>query len=247
MRILILGGDGYLGWPTAMRFSSRGHDVHVIDNGLRRQAHDEAGTDSLTPIASFEERVQAWKDLTGREIGMTTGDLTEWPVVERLFREFQPEAVVHYGEMPTAPYSMKDRDHAVFTQTNNVVNTLNVIVRDARHHPRRPPREARHHGRVRHPEHRHRRGVHRDPAQRPRGLPALPQAPGLDVPPVEGPRLPQHPLRLPRLGDARDRPEPGRGLRHRDRGDQARRPAGHALRLRRRVRHGVEPLLPAGR
>ena len=127
MRILILGGDGYLGWPTAMRFSSRGHDVHVIDNGLRRRAHDEAGTDSLTPIASFEERVQAWKDLTGREIGMTTGDLTEWPVVERLFREFQPEAVVHYGEMPSAPYSMKDRDHAVFTQTNNVVNTLNVI------------------------------------------------------------------------------------------------------------------------
>ncbi len=127
MRILILGGDGYLGWPTAMRFSNRGHDVHVIDNGLRRRAHDEAGTDSLTPIAGFEDRVRAWKELTGHEIGITVGDLTEWPVVEHLFREFQPEAVVHYGEMPSAPYSMKDRDHAVFTQTNNVVNTLNVI------------------------------------------------------------------------------------------------------------------------
>ena len=127
MRILILGGDGYLGWPTAMRFSNRGHDVHVVDNELRRHAHAEAGTDSLTPIASLGERVEAWRELTGREIGMTIGDLTEWPVVERVFREFQPEAVVHYGEMPSAPYSMKDREHAVFTQTNNVVNTLNVL------------------------------------------------------------------------------------------------------------------------
>ena len=127
MRILILGGDGYLGWPTAMRFSNRGHDVHVVDNELRRRAHAEAGTDSLTPIVPLAERVAAWRELTGREIGMTIGDLTEWPVVERVFREFQPEAVVHYGEMPSAPYSMKDRDHAVFTQTNNVVNTLNVL------------------------------------------------------------------------------------------------------------------------
>jgi UDP-sulfoquinovose synthase len=110
-----------------MRFSNRGHDVHVVDNGLRRRAHEEAGSDSLTPIPPLPERIAAWKELTGREIGATEGDLTEWSVVEQLFREFQPEAVVHYGEMPSAPYSMKDRDHAVFTQTNNVVNTLNVI------------------------------------------------------------------------------------------------------------------------
>jgi UDP-sulfoquinovose synthase len=127
MRILILGGDGYLGWPTAMRFSNRGHDVHIVDNGLRRRAHAEAGTDSLTPIRSMAERVEAWREVTGREIGMTDGDLTDWAVVEALFREFQPEAVVHYGEMPSAPYSMKDREHAVFTQQNNVVNTLNVL------------------------------------------------------------------------------------------------------------------------
>ena len=128
MRILILGGDGYLGWPTAMRFSNRGHDVHVVDNYLRRTAHREAGSDSLTPIpASLPDRVAAWKDVTGLEIGATEGDLTDWTVTEALFREFQPEAIVHYGEMPSAPYSMKDREHAVFTQTNNVVNTLNVI------------------------------------------------------------------------------------------------------------------------
>ena len=128
MRIIILGGDGYLGWATAMRFSNKGHEVHVVDNYLRRTAHKEAGTDSLTPIlADLPERAQAWKDVTGKEIGVTEGDLCDWAVTEQVFRDFQPEAVVHYGEMPSAPYSMKDREHAVFTQTNNVVNTLNVI------------------------------------------------------------------------------------------------------------------------
>jgi UDP-sulfoquinovose synthase len=128
MRILILGGDGYLGWPTAMRFSNRGHEVHVADNYLRRRAHAEAGTDSLTPILpDLPARAAAWKDVTGREIAVTEGDLTEWSVVERLVGELVPDAVVHYGEMPSAPYSMKDREHAVFTQTNNVVGTLNVL------------------------------------------------------------------------------------------------------------------------
>ena len=128
MRILILGGDGYLGWPTAMRFSNRGHEVHVVDDYLRRRAHAEAGTDSLTPILpGLPERVAAWNDVTGKDIGYTEGDLCDWAVTEAVFREFQPEAVVHYGEMPSAPYSMKDREHAVFTQTNNVVNTLNVL------------------------------------------------------------------------------------------------------------------------
>ena len=128
MRILILGGDGYLGWATAMRFSNRGHQVHVVDNYLRRTAHTEAGTDSLTPIlGDLPQRAAAWKDVAGKEIGVTEGDLCDWAVTERVFRDFEPEAVVHYGEMPSAPYSMKDREHAVFTQTNNVVNTLNVI------------------------------------------------------------------------------------------------------------------------
>jgi UDP-sulfoquinovose synthase len=127
MRILILGGDGYLGWPTAMRFSARGHHVDVLDNGLRRRAHREAGTDSLTPIASLTERVAAWAELTGAEIHATDGDLTDPDTVERVFAETRPDAVVHYGEIPSAPYSMKDRDHAVFTQTNNLVGTLNVL------------------------------------------------------------------------------------------------------------------------
>jgi UDP-sulfoquinovose synthase len=128
MRILILGGDGYLGWPTAMHFSKRGHEVHTVDDYLRRRAHTEAGTDSLTPILeSLPARTATWHEVTGLEIGVTEGDLTDWPVVERVFREFRPEAVVHYGEMPSAPYSMIDREHAVFTQHNNVEGTLNVI------------------------------------------------------------------------------------------------------------------------
>ncbi len=128
MRILILGGDGYLGWATAMHLSNRGHDVHAVDNYLRRRAHREAGTDSLTPILdSLPARAEAWKDVSGKEIGITEGDLTEWPLVERLFRDFQPEAIIHYGEMPSAPYSMISREHAVFTQYNNVVNTLNIL------------------------------------------------------------------------------------------------------------------------
>ena len=128
MRILILGGDGYLGWPTAMRFSNGGHEVHLVDDYLRRRAHAQAGTDSLTPIlAGLPERVAAWRDVTGKQIGYTEGDLCDWSVVEHVFSEVRPDAVVHYGEMPSAPYSMKDRDHAVFTQTNNVVGTLNVL------------------------------------------------------------------------------------------------------------------------
>jgi UDP-sulfoquinovose synthase len=128
MRILILGGDGYLGWPTAMRFSGRGHDVHLVDNYLRRTAHAEAGTDSLVPIATeLAARVEAWRDVRGLEIGFTEGDLLDWDLVERVFRDVRPDAIVHYGEMPSAPYSMKDREHAVFTQTNNVIGTLNVL------------------------------------------------------------------------------------------------------------------------
>ena len=128
MRILILGGDGYLGWPTSMRFARLGHEVHAVDNYLRRHAHAEAGTDSLTPVAaSLPERASAFREVTGLEIGVSEGDLLDWDVVERIFRDFRPEAIVHYGEMPSAPYSMIDREHAVFTQTNNVINTLNVL------------------------------------------------------------------------------------------------------------------------
>ena len=91
MRILILGGDGYLGWPTAMRFSDGGHEVHVVDNYLRRRAHEEVGTDTLVPIlGSLPERAAAWKEVSGKEIGVTEGDLVEWDLTSRSLPDLPP-------------------------------------------------------------------------------------------------------------------------------------------------------------
>jgi UDP-sulfoquinovose synthase len=127
MRILVLGGDGYLGWPTAMRFSARGHEVAVVDNYLRRRTVLEAGADSLTPILNLEQRVAAWREVSGKEIQHHTFDLCDYEPLHELFESFRPDAVIHYGQVPSAPYSMVDRRHAVFTQQNNIVNNLNVI------------------------------------------------------------------------------------------------------------------------
>ena len=129
MRILILGGDGYLGWPTAMQFSNRGHEVHVVDNYLRRRAH-AGGRHRLAHAdrRGLPERVAAWHEVTGKDIGVTEGDLT------RLGRRRAPSSASSSprrscttARCPRRPYSMIDREHAVFTQTNNVVNTLNVL------------------------------------------------------------------------------------------------------------------------
>jgi UDP-sulfoquinovose synthase len=111
-----------------MHFSSRGHQVHCVDNYLRRRAVHEQRAESLVPIPdSLPARAAAWREVTGYEIGVTEGDICDWNVIERAFREFEPEAIVHYGEMPSAPYSMKSREHAVFTQYNNVIGTMNVL------------------------------------------------------------------------------------------------------------------------
>jgi UDP-sulfoquinovose synthase len=128
MRVLVLGGDGYLGWPAAMYFSARDHDVVVVDNYVRRQGHAEVGSDSLTPIAaSLRERVDAWREITGREIGVVEGDLLDWDTCRSAFERARPEAVIHFGEIPSNPYSMISREHALLTQANNVLGTLNVI------------------------------------------------------------------------------------------------------------------------
>ncbi len=111
-----------------MHLSARGNEVHLVDNYLRRRLHAEAGTDSLTPIAAgLTQRVTAWREVTGHTITATEGDLTDWTVVERAFRNFGPDTIIHYGEIPAAPYSMMDRHRSVFTQSNNVIGTLNVL------------------------------------------------------------------------------------------------------------------------
>ena len=128
MRILVLGADGYLGWPTAMHFSARGHEVLAVDSLLKRRLQRDMGQEPLTPIGgSLAERAQAWQEVTGRTIHVIEGDLCDWEVVARAFRDLRPEAIVHYGQIPSAPYSMRGRAEAVFTQTNNVVNNLHVL------------------------------------------------------------------------------------------------------------------------
>lgn len=127
MNVLVLGGDGYLGWPTAMYLSEQGADVAVCDNFVRRQYDAELGSESLVPIASLKHRIHTWKAVTGKSIRQFTGDLTDGEFVYAMIRDFRPNAIVHFAEQRSAPYSMIDRRHAVYTQVNNVVGTLNVI------------------------------------------------------------------------------------------------------------------------
>src|SRR5436190_23970133 len=127
MRILILGGDGYLGWPTAMRFSARGHEVSVVDNFSRRRWHVQHSTDSLTPIGSLADRIEAWRDANGAEVRAFVGSIEDAKFLDRVIAETLPEAIVHYGEQPSAPYSMKSRAAAVETQYTNVIGTLNLL------------------------------------------------------------------------------------------------------------------------
>ncbi len=127
VKILVLGGDGYLGWPTAMYLSKRGHEVAVSDNFVRRQYDFELGAESLVPIASLQQRIKTWKTLTGKTMPLYVGDLTVADFVYQMIRDFKPEAIVHFAEQRSAPYSMIDREHAVYTQVNNVVGNLNVI------------------------------------------------------------------------------------------------------------------------
>ncbi|HEX4169059.1 MAG TPA: NAD-dependent epimerase/dehydratase family protein [Bryobacteraceae bacterium] len=127
MKICVLGGDGYCGWATALYLSAKGHTVSIVDNFARRLWDNQLGVETLTPIHSMTERLKAWRDLSGRDIQLFTGDLTDHDFVASFMQAFEPEAVVHFAEQRAAPYSMIDRKHAVFTQVNNVVGTLNLL------------------------------------------------------------------------------------------------------------------------
>ncbi len=127
MRILVLGADGYLGWPTAIHLSAAGHEVAVSDNFARRGYDTEMGVDSLVPISSMDERLAAWTEHTGKTLPWYEGDLIDAKFVHEMVGDFRPEAIVHYAEQRAAPYSMIDQAHAIYTQTNNVVGNLNVM------------------------------------------------------------------------------------------------------------------------
>jgi len=127
MRILVLGGDGYLGWPTSLHLSDLGHDVAIGDNFVRRQYDHELGVESLVPIETLRTRAQVWQEYSGQEIEVFVVDLTQGDATYTMIRQFQPDTIIHFAEQRAAPYSMIDRQHAVYTQFNNVVGTLNLL------------------------------------------------------------------------------------------------------------------------
>jgi len=128
MRILILGGDGYLGWPTAMYLSARGHDVCIVDNLSKRLWEAKAGVAPLFHLPTLQRRVRVWNQQASRPIQMRVGDIAvNHRFVYRVFEEFRPDGVVHYAEQPSAPFSMDSREHAYETQSNNILGTLNLL------------------------------------------------------------------------------------------------------------------------
>lgn len=127
MRVLILGVDGYIGWSLAMHLAKRGHRVYGVDNLSRRKNVERIGSGSALPILSLEERIHSFKRIHGKDIVFFKGDLLDYQFVSDVIRQTKPDSIVHLAEQPSAPYSMIDRDHGVYTQYNNVVNTLNVL------------------------------------------------------------------------------------------------------------------------
>ncbi len=135
MRILILGGDGYLGWPTAMYLSARDHEVAVLDNFSKRAWELELKAEPLIPVRTLRNRLGDWKEVTGRDISMFVGDLCEYEFIDDVLRDFRPAAIVHYGEQPSAPFSMIDQRRCVLTQVNNITGTLNLLWAMREHAP----------------------------------------------------------------------------------------------------------------
>ena len=135
MKILILGGDGYLGWPTSMFFANKGHHVYSIDNLSKRKIESEYGIEPLNDISTFKKRINHWNKNQSNSINYRVVDLLNYKVLNELLESFQPEAIIHYAEQPSAPYSMASRDKAVFTQYNNVIGNLNLLFAIRKHCP----------------------------------------------------------------------------------------------------------------
>ena len=127
MKVAVLGGDGYCGWATALYLSKKEHSVAIVDNFARRKWDENLGVQTLTPILPLSERLNAWQDLTGENIELYVGDVTDYDFLASFMEAFEPDAVIHFAEQRSAPYSMIDHQHAVFTQVNNVVGTLNLL------------------------------------------------------------------------------------------------------------------------
>ncbi|MEO7040617.1 MAG: NAD-dependent epimerase/dehydratase family protein [Candidatus Elarobacter sp.] len=127
MNVLVIGGDGYCGWATSLYLSSRGHSVTIADNNVRREWDREHGLDSLVPIASTRQRIDEWSRLTGRTIDFAPIDVTDFDALCTTLSAVAPDAIVHFGQQRSAPFSMIDREHAVRTHLNNTVGNMNVL------------------------------------------------------------------------------------------------------------------------
>ena len=128
VRVLVLGGDGFCGWPTSLYLSERGHDVTIVDNLSRRKIDIDLEVQSLTPIRPIGERIRVWQEVTGREIGFVNVDLaTEYDRLASLLLELRPDAVVHFAEQRAAPYSMRSEKTKRYTVDNNVRATHNLL------------------------------------------------------------------------------------------------------------------------
>jgi UDP-sulfoquinovose synthase len=127
MKVLILGGDGYLGWPTAMHLTEQGHEVAVADNYLRRNLCREENVNPLFEVPNLHLRTERWRKVSGRNIAVFIGDLTDWSFVSELFSSFAADTIVHYAEQPAAPYSMLNRRAGTRTLQNNLLVTANVV------------------------------------------------------------------------------------------------------------------------
>src|SRR4029077_16493024 len=123
LRVVVLGADGYLGWPMALHLSALGHEVTAADSFVRRAWDISAGTRSLAFIRPLSRRVEAWHEVTGRQISWREVDLCDPEQTYELIRENRPDAVIHFAEQRSAPFSMIDREHAVMTQVNNIAGT----------------------------------------------------------------------------------------------------------------------------
>jgi UDP-sulfoquinovose synthase len=127
MKVLVIGGDGYCGWATALYLSERGYEVAILDSLVRRHWDAELCIQTLTPIAPIQQRIGRWEELTGKSLPLYIGDINNYSFLSATLQEFKPDAIAHFGEQRSAPFSMIDREHAVLTQTNNVMGTLNLL------------------------------------------------------------------------------------------------------------------------
>lgn len=135
MKVLVIGGDGYCGWATALYLSNRGYEVGILDSLVRRHWDLELCLETLTPIAPIQQRLQRWTDITSKKIDLFIGDINNYDFLIKSLLDFAPDAIVHFGEQRSAPFSMIDRERAVLTQTNNVVGNLNILYAIKDHFP----------------------------------------------------------------------------------------------------------------